>query len=148
MALKRIEGVTKEEIDLIHHSDRGCQYTSSEYVQLLSANGIRVSMTENGDPKENALAERMNGTVKNKLSKGRKFCSVAEVRAAVKDAVTFYNNECPHIPKTTNALKSYFGHLKENISLHRGLSKKHYRNYVKWYIYFRERDNKAKRNKP
>ena len=97
VALKRIEGVAKEEVGLIHHSDRGCQYASSEYVRLLSANGIRVSMTESGDPKENAQAERVNGTVKNELFKGRKFRSVTEVRAAVTDAVAFYNNERPHM---------------------------------------------------
>ena len=97
MALRRIEGVTKEEVDLIHHSDRGCQYASSEYVRLLSANGIRISMTESGDPKENAQAERVNGTVKNELFKGRKFRSVTEVRTAVSDAVAFYNNERPHM---------------------------------------------------
>lgn len=66
------------------------------------------------------------------------------IRRALPDMFRFLDN--PRIPKTTNALESYFGHLKENISLHRGLSKKHYRNYVKWYIYFRERDNKTKRD--
>ena len=43
---------------LIHHSDRGCQYCSKEYVKLLTDNGIRISMTEKGDPYENAVAER------------------------------------------------------------------------------------------
>ena len=97
MALKRIEGIAKEDVNLIHHSDRGCQYASSEYVKLLAANGIRVSMTESGDPKENAQAERVNGTMKNELLKGRRFRSVAEVRAAVSAAVAFYNNERPHM---------------------------------------------------
>ena len=96
-ALKRIEGIAKENVNLIHHSDRGCQYASGEYVRLLAANGIRVSMTESGDPKENAQAERVNGTMKNELLKGRRFRSVAEVRAAVSDAVAFYNNERPHM---------------------------------------------------
>ena len=68
------------------------------------------------------------------------------IRRALPDMFHFLDN--PRIPKTTNALESYFGHLKENISLHRGLSKKHYRNYVKWYIYFRERNNKNKRITP
>lgn len=68
------------------------------------------------------------------------------IRRALPDMFRFLDN--PRIPKTTNALESYFGHLKENISLHRGLSQKHFRNYVRWYIYFRERDNKAKRSKP
>ena len=67
------------------------------------------------------------------------------IRRALPDMFHFLDN--PRIPKTTNALESYFGHLKENISLHRGLSRKHYQNYVKWYIYFRERDSKYKRKK-
>jgi putative transposase len=49
---------------LIHHSDRGIQYCSSDYVKLLQDNGIEISMTENGDPLENAIAERINGIVK------------------------------------------------------------------------------------
>ena len=49
---------------LIHHSDRGCQYCSKEYVKLLTDNGIRISMTEKGDPYENAVAERGNGILK------------------------------------------------------------------------------------
>ena len=52
--------------------------------------------------------------------------------------------ENPHIPKTTNALESFFGHLKENISPHRGLTKKHYQNYVKWYLYFRTEASKKR----
>lgn len=48
----------------------------------------------------------------------------------------------PNIPNNTNSLESFFGHLKQNISIHRGLSKIHYQNYVKWYLYFRNQDNK------
>ncbi len=50
--------------ELIHHSDRGVQYCSAEYVKLLQDNGITISMTENGDPLENAIAERVNGIIK------------------------------------------------------------------------------------
>jgi transposase InsO family protein len=64
-ALKRIEG--QEDIHLIHHSDRGCQYASEEYVSLLKNHKIQISMTESGYPKENAQAERINGTMKNEL---------------------------------------------------------------------------------
>lgn len=66
------------------------------------------------------------------------------IQRALPDMFRFLDNT--RVPKTTNALESYFGHLKENISLHRGLSRMHYSNYVKWYIYFREMDNKTKRN--
>ncbi|RZL98550.1 MAG: IS3 family transposase, partial [Pedobacter sp.] len=55
---------TNYEISTIHHSDRGVQYCSREYGEMSRKNGIRLSMTENGDPYENALAERMNRTIK------------------------------------------------------------------------------------
>ena len=50
--------------ELIHHSDRGLQYCSSEYIKKLRENNIQISMTENGDPYENAIAERINGILK------------------------------------------------------------------------------------
>jgi transposase-like protein len=52
--------------------------------------------------------------------------------------------EHPEVPKTTNALESFFGHLKENISPHRGLSKKHFQNYIKWCLYFRAEATKKR----
>ncbi|MDB5015054.1 MAG: Transposase, partial [Daejeonella sp.] len=54
---------------LIHHSDRGVQYCSETYVKLLQDNGIKISMTENGDPLENAVAERINGILKGEYLK-------------------------------------------------------------------------------
>ena len=95
MALKRIEG--KEGIDLIHHSDRGVQYASYAYTDLLRSFNIKISMTECGDPKDNAVAERVNNTIKNELLMGMSFTSIEEVRNAVKNAVDFYNNERPHM---------------------------------------------------
>ena len=94
MALKRVEG---KDVSLIHHSDRGSQYASREYVKTLVENGIRVSMTESGDPKENAQAERINNTVKNEMLKGKVFSSINEVIAAVAVAVDFYNKRRPHM---------------------------------------------------
>jgi transposase InsO family protein len=92
-ALGRIEG--QEKIDLIHHSDRGCQYASHEYVSILTHYGIRISMTESGAPKENPQGERINGTMKNELLKGAVFHTIEEVKAAVAVEVDFYNNERP-----------------------------------------------------
>lgn len=97
MALKRIEGVPLEDMNLIHHSDRGCQYASSQYVGKLQCHGIRTSMTEDGNPKDNAQAERINNTMKNELLKGMRFRSIEEVEAAVTKAVKFYNEERPHM---------------------------------------------------
>ena len=95
MALRRIDG--KSGIHLIHHSDRGCQYASSDYVSILNGRHIRISMTESGDPKDNAQAERVNNTVKNELLKDMHFTSIGEVVSAVARAVDFYNNERPHM---------------------------------------------------
>src|SRR5207253_6265873 len=61
MALKMALLNNPEISDLIHHSDRGVQYCCDEYIHLLKKYGIKISMTESGDPLENALAERVNG---------------------------------------------------------------------------------------
>ena len=54
-------------------------------------------MTECGDPKENAVAERVNGIIKNELLMGMAFFSIEEVRKALEVAIDFYNNERPHM---------------------------------------------------
>ena len=95
MALKRIDGM--KEINLTHHSDRGCQYASYEYVRLLEKQHIKISMTESGDPKDNAQAERINNTMKNELLKDIRFVCIEDVKSAVSYAVDFYNNERPHM---------------------------------------------------
>ena len=95
MALKRLD--PNEQYDLIRHSDRGVQYASFAYTDILKAKGIKISMTECGDPKDNAVAERVNGIIKNELLMGMKFCNIEEVKAAVATAIDFYNNERPHM---------------------------------------------------
>ena len=74
---------------LIHHSDRGVQYASYTYTDILKSNGISISMTESGNPKDNAVAERVNNTIKNELLRGMQFSSIDEVRIAVDAAVEF-----------------------------------------------------------
>jgi len=95
MALKRVE--VEENLDLIHHTDRGIQYASREYTSKLMEKGIRISMTETGDPKDNAMAERINNTLKNELLKGFRPHSIDELRMAIANAVEFYNYERPHM---------------------------------------------------
>ncbi len=97
MALERLRNISKEDISLIHHSDRGLQYASKRYVELLAEYGVRVSMTENGDPKENAQAERINNTMKNELLRGMRFTSLGEVIMSICAAVDFYNEQRPHM---------------------------------------------------
>lgn len=77
---------------LIHHSE----YASYAYTGRLKDCQIRISMTESGNPKDNAVAERVNNTIKNELLKGMVFYRIREVKVAVKAAVEFYNHERPH----------------------------------------------------
>ena len=95
MALTRLGD--KSPADLIHHSDRGVQYASYDYTGILKKNGIKISMTERGDPKDNAVAERINGIIKNELLMGMSFFSVEDVRKSLEVAINFYNNERPHM---------------------------------------------------
>ena len=95
MALGRLGG--RRDVDLIHHSDRGVQYASYAYTDILRKHNIKISMTECGDPKDNAVAERQNSTIKNELLQGMSFFSIQEVRKALKAAIDFYNNERPHM---------------------------------------------------
>ena len=64
---------------------------------MLYEAGIRINMTESGDPKDNAVAERLNNTIKNELFKDIKFHSIEEVRRSMDRAVEFFNNERPHM---------------------------------------------------
>ena len=80
----------------VHHSDRGLQYCSSEYVAMSVNNNGRISMTENGDPYENALAERMNRILKDEFGLGETISTKALLYKMVAEAVYLYNNVRPH----------------------------------------------------
>ena len=95
MALARLGERQAEK--LIHHSDRGVQYACRKYTESLKGNGIVISMTESGDPKENAQAERINSTIKNELLKDKRFHSLGQAAEAIEAAVDFYNNHRPHM---------------------------------------------------
>lgn len=98
MALETLAAVPEETVkNLIHHSDRGVQYASAEYVNKLKSRNIRISMTENGNPKENAQAERINGTVKNELMGDMRFHFTQDVEDYLKSRITFYNERRPHM---------------------------------------------------
>jgi putative transposase len=81
---------------LVHHSDRGLQYCSREYIKQLSDNGIAISMTENGDPYENALAERINGILKSEFDLYKTFKGFELAREWIDQAIEIYNNKRPH----------------------------------------------------
>lgn len=83
--------------DLIHHSDRGLQYCSSAYVRRLEQAGVKISMTQDGSPYDNAIAERVNGILKDEFGLDDIFESPDQIRLQVKQAVGLYNQSRPHI---------------------------------------------------
>ncbi len=85
------------EYKLIHHSDRGLQYCSKEYVALSGKYNVRISMTENSDPYENALAERMNRTLKEEFGLGQKLKSKLQAQYLTQEAIFLYNTKRPHL---------------------------------------------------
>ena len=95
MAINNLPKTTTHQ--LTHHSDRGLQYCSAAYVKLLQDNNIQISMTENGDPLENAIAERVNGIVKNEYLKHYTVRDIADAKTHLKKAITLYNEQRPHM---------------------------------------------------
>jgi putative transposase len=81
---------------LIHHSDRGVQYCSADYVNGLKEGSIQISMAEAGNPYENAIAERVNGILKDEFLLDRTMEDVETARRAVRQAVDAYNTLRPH----------------------------------------------------
>ena len=82
---------------LIHHSDRGCQYCSNEYVSELNKYGVSISMTQSGDPLENAIAERANGILKVEWLYKMTIATRDECRSVLERIIRFYNTERPHM---------------------------------------------------
>lgn len=80
---------------LIHHSDRGSQYCCSDYVGILNDYFIRISMTQNGDPRENAIAERVNGILKDELLE-KVYKNYGQAVKEVSIAISIYNHQRPH----------------------------------------------------
>jgi transposase InsO family protein len=93
MALRQVP----KGIDLIHHSDRGIQYCSYDYTDLLKKHGVRISMTEQDHVYENALAERVNGILKEEFLLGETLASYEIAQSMVKESIQIYNKERPHL---------------------------------------------------
>jgi putative transposase len=94
MALKSRIYPTRE---LIHHSDRGFQYCSDTYIETLAKNNIKPSMTEAYDPYENAVAERVNGILKDEFDIGEGFINQNQAAKEIKYAIQTYNTFRPHL---------------------------------------------------
>ena len=82
---------------LIHHSDRGCQYCCEKYVKLLQDNGIEISMTQDGNPRDNAIAARVNGILKTEWLYDDHFIGFDDAYRRVAEVINLYNNKRPHL---------------------------------------------------
>lgn len=107
---------------LIHHSDRGIQYCSSAYIQLLKKHSIEVSMTENGDPRENAIAERVNGILKDEYL--NEYQELTPYR--LDNVIKRYNEVRPHL--SCNMLTPQKAHN------FKGTLKRRWKNYYKYRL--------------
>lgn len=83
--------------ETMHHTDRGMQYCCIDYVKILKRNKIKISMTENGSPYENAMAERLNETLKVELGLEHVFEAYNDSNKVVKEAIRIYNYRRPHL---------------------------------------------------
>lgn len=98
-ALKMALNATKEltPFSLMHHSDRGIQYCSYDYTGLLESHNIWISMTQPASPQENAIAERMNGILKEEWLTDLQYIPVGqEVKECIGQIITIYNEMRPH----------------------------------------------------
>ena len=95
VALKKALAQKPVETIVIHHSDRGIQYCSNEYVNLLQQHHAMISMTQNGDPYENAIAERVNGILKTELISST-YDDIDKAALSIARAVIIYNYKRRH----------------------------------------------------
>ena len=112
---------------IIHHSDRSSQYCSHNYVILLLKNNIAISMTENGDPYENALAERVNGIIKTEFNLYSSSLGFEQTSNQINKSIKIYNEVRPH--SSCDYLTPNQAHLKS------GHLKKRWKNYNKSFNY-------------
>jgi len=105
---------------LIHHSDRGTQYCSQAYTNLLKKKGIDISMTQSGNPRDNAIAERVNGILKMELLSDN-YVNIGTANQSVKQAINVYNTRRPH--SSLDMLTPEVAHQTE------GPLKRRWRNY-------------------
>ena len=118
MALSQLPaGIT----NVFHHSDRGVQYCCDKYVKLLQKNHFLISMTDNGDPLENAIAERVNGILKTEWLYDIKIQTKEKAKEEVNRIISIYNNNRPHC--SLDLLTPNQAHYQS------GKLKKHWKNY-------------------
>jgi transposase InsO family protein len=108
----------ENQLNLIHHIDRGIQYSSHAYVKLLQEKNIKISMTENGDPLENAVAERINGIIKDEYLEACSIDRLNDAKELLDAVVELYNSERPHM-SIGNFTPNVIHHSKTEIKTER-----------------------------
>jgi len=103
---------------LIHHSDRGTQYCSDDYISLLRGSQISISMTQSGSPYDNAIAERVNGILKMEFDLEKTFKSMVQAKAWVELGIHKYNHVRLHTSCDFQTPQN--AHLLENVVLKTG----------------------------
>lgn len=93
---KVVKGRRYKSETLIHHSDKGIQYCSNEYQKILSENDLQCSMTESYDPHQNAVAERVNGILKQEFMINEYRVGLSEINQIVQESIRIYNSKRPH----------------------------------------------------
>lgn len=116
LALKQaIKNTKLKEKSLIHHSDRVLQYCSDEYQKILEKNNISCSMTQNSDPYENAVAERINGILKQEFDVDKFDVETKIKRKIVEESIEIYNELRPHF--SNHYLTPNQMHKQENLKI-------------------------------
>jgi len=101
----------------IHHSDRGLQYCCGEYIKILLKNQISISMTQSGDPLENAVAERVNGILKDEWIYEIQIKNKQQALNLVDQIIALYNEQRPHLSlKYQTPVAVYQHHLKNSLN--------------------------------
>ena len=120
LALKKALAQKPGDAIVIHHSDRGLQYCSTEYTNLLQQNNCMISMTQNGDPYENAIAERVNGILKTELISSS-YKDVDTASKHIARCITIYNYRRRH--------SSLNWQIPEQVHQQKGPQKRQWKNY-------------------
>lgn len=108
---------------MIHHSDRGLQYCCNEYQNVLIKNKVKCSMTESYDPYQNAVAERINGILKQEFLSGIIIKDLNLMKKLIQQSISIYNNERPHSSCEMKTPK--FMHLQKKIKIKTYKTKEH-----------------------
>jgi putative transposase len=120
VALKKALLQKPAETIVMHHSDRGIQYCSTEYVNLLQQNNALISMTQNGDPYENAIAERVNGILKTELISSY-YETIEQAASHIGRCIIIYNHRRRH--------SSLNWQIPADVHLQKGPQIKRWKNY-------------------